>query len=157
MNDNYAWRFIYTLSRNENNTEDINFRAMDSNNFEDEWGPSINDRTHVFENTIFNLYPCDGWEFTFAGLVQSGMPINRIPDASVYGTTDLNGDGRSFGDAYVGNSDRSPGESRNNDRLPWSNTIDLGAQYAWSLGTGNLEFRADVFNLLNAGPEWIQQ
>ena len=149
MNDNYAWRFIYTLSRNENNTEDINFRAMDSNNFEDEWGPSINDRTHVF-NTIFNLYPCDGWEFTFAGLVQSGMPINRIPDASVYGTTDLNGDGRSFGDAYVGNSDRSPGESRNNDRLPWSNTIDLGAQYTWSLGTGNLEFRADVFNLLNA-------
>ena len=109
MNDNYAWRFIYTLSRNENNTEDINFRAMDSNNFEDEWGPSINDRTHVF-NTIFNLYPCDGWEFTFAGLVQSGMPINRIPDASVYGTTDLNGDGRSFGDTYVGNSDRSPGE-----------------------------------------------
>ena len=40
--------------------------------------------------------------------------------------------------------------NRNNDRLPWSNTIDLGAQYTWSLGTGNLEFRADVFNLLNA-------
>ena len=151
-NDNYSWRFIYTLSRNENNTEDINFRAMDANRFEDEWGPSINDRTHVF-NTIFNLFPWEGWQFTFAGLVQSGMPINRIPDATLYGTIDLNGDlsTNAFTGQYTGITDRSPGESRNNDRLPWNNTIDLAAQYTFNMkGGGHFEIRADVFNLLNA-------
>jgi hypothetical protein len=151
-NDNYDWRFIYTISRNENNTEDINFRAMDANDFENEWGPSINDRTHVF-NTIFNLYPWKGWQFSFAGLVQSGMPINRIPDASIYGTIDLNGDQSSsaFTGQYTGITDRSPYESRNSDRLPWNNTIDFGAQYTFDIGDGgHLELRADVFNLLNA-------
>lgn len=150
--DRYDWRFIYTLSRNENNTEDINFRAMDANNFENEWGPSINDRTHVF-NTIFNLYPWEGWQFTFAGLIQSGMPVNRIPDALIYGTIDLNGDQSSsaFTGQYTGITDRSPYESRNSDRLPWNNTIDLGMQYTFDIGEGgHLEIRADVFNLLNA-------
>jgi hypothetical protein len=50
-----------------------------------------------------------------AGLLQSGQPINRIPFG--FSTTDLNGDGSGFSDAYQGNSDRFPGESRNNDRL----------------------------------------
>lgn len=148
--DKFAYRFIYTLSFLENNTDDINFRAQDSNNFEAEWGPSVNDRTHIM-NGIFQYFPLQGLSFTMAALIQSGQPINRIPDASIYGTTDLNGDGRSFGDAYVGNSDRSPGESRNNDRLPWSNTFDLSAQY--QLKTGNksfIEFRVDIFNILNA-------
>jgi hypothetical protein len=86
-----------------------------------------------------------------AALLQSGQPINRIPDATIYGTTDLNGDGRSFGDAYVGNSDRQPGESRNSDRLPWSSTFDLAGEYAFATGAhGNLIIRADVFNLFNA-------
>ena len=84
-------------------------------------------------------------------MLQSGQPINRIPDARLYGTTDLNGDGRSFGDAYDGNSDRYPGASRNSDRLPWSYVFDLGAQYRVPLGGGGrpLELRVDVFNLFN--------
>ncbi|MBT32971.1 MAG: TonB-dependent receptor [Thalassobius sp.] len=160
--DNFAYRIIYTLSRLENDTEDINFRAMDANNFEAEWGPSINDRTHII-NTIFNYYPFKNFTATVAMLLQSGQPINRVPDGSLYyivdsngnligGTTnDLNGDGSAFGDAYVGNSDRYPGESRNSDRLPWSNTFDLGIQYQIPLGVQNskLELRADVFNLFN--------
>ncbi|MEY3444883.1 MAG: hypothetical protein RLZZ519_3164, partial [Bacteroidota bacterium] len=78
-------------------------------------------------------------------------PINRVPDASLYGTTDLNGDGRSFGASYVGNSDRQPGEARNSDRLPWSNTFDLSAFYKIPLGKkSNLEVGAYVFNLFNA-------
>ena len=147
--DRYAWRLIYTLSRLRNNTEDINFRALDSNNFEAEWGPSINDRTHVI-NAIYTYYPVRKLSLTLAALIQSGQPINRIPDATIYGTTDLNGDGRSFGDAYVGNSDRHPGESRNSDRLPWSNTFDLAAEYHWEIGKGELILRADVFNILNS-------
>ncbi|MFK7924818.1 MAG: TonB-dependent receptor, partial [Bacteroidia bacterium] len=147
--DNYGYRLIYTLSRLMNNTEGINFRAMDANDFEAEWGPSINDRTHVINGIVY-FYPLENLTVSGAMLLQSGQPINRIPDALIYGTTDLNGDGRSFGDAYVGNSDRHPGESRNSDRLPWSNTFDLALQYDVPIGENNLRFRADVFNLFNA-------
>ncbi len=143
-----AWRINYTLSYLENNTEDINFRAMDGNDFDSEWGASINDRRHIL-NGIVTYYPVGGLGITLAGLVQSGQPVNRIPDALLYGTTDLNGDGASFGDAYVGNSDRQPGESRNSDRLDWSKVFDLGVQYDFAIGKKTLELRVDVFNLLN--------
>lgn len=150
MSDNVSYRLSYTLSRLRNNTEDINFRAEDANNFEREWGPSINDRTHMFSGFI-TWYAFDGLSVNIASLIQSGQPINRIPDAQIYGTTDLNGDGRSFGDAYVGNSDRSPGESRNSDRLPWATTFDIGIQYQIPFsGDQKLEIRADIFNIFNA-------
>ena len=145
--DNYAYRLIYTLSRLYNNTEDINFRAQNSNDFGSEWGPGINDRTHVI-NALYSYYPTKALTLQVAGLLQSGQPINRIPDAALYGTADLNGDGRSFGDAYVGNSDRHPGETRNSDRLPWSNTLDLSAVYA--LGSSGASLRMDIFNVFNA-------
>ncbi len=148
--DDYALRLVYTLSYLENNTEDINFRAANSNDFEAEWGPSINDRTHLI-NGVFNYYPIKNLTVTLAALLQSGQPINRIPDAAIYGTTDLNGDGGSFGDSYVGNSDRSPGEDRNSDRLPWSNTFDLSAFYRIPLTeTSSFEIGAQVFNLFNS-------
>lgn len=146
--DKFSYLFNYTLGYLENNTEDINFRAMDANNFTAEWGPSINDRRHII-NGVFNYYPVENLSVTVAALLQSGQPINRIPDATIYGTTDLNGDGASFGDAYVGNSDRFPGESRNNDRLPWSNNFDLGIQYQIPLAGNALEIRADIFNVFN--------
>ena len=146
--DVYAFRLSYTLSNLRNNTEDINFRALDSNDFSEEWGPSINDRTHVVSG-IFYYYPTDALSVSFASLVQSGQPINRIPDATIFGTTDLNGDGRSFADAYQGNSDRQPGEGRNSDRLPWASIIDLGVQYNFILNSRQFELRADIFNLFN--------
>lgn len=145
-----SYRLHYTWSFLENNTEDINFRAMDANNFEAEWGPSINDRRHLINGLLF-WHPTEALRISVAALLQSGQPINRIPDASLYGTADLNGDGQSFGDAYVGNSDRHPGESRNSDRLPWANTFDIGLLYRFKLGSkGNVELSADVFNLFNA-------
>jgi len=144
----YAYRISYTLSSLKNDTDDINFRAQDANNFAAEWGPSINDRRHVI-NAILFAYPTRDLSLSLAGLIQSGQPVNRIPDARIFGTTDLNGDGRSFADAYDGNSDRWPGESRNDDRLPWAYTVDLGAQYSLRMKSGNLQLRADVFNLTN--------
>lgn len=148
--DKYALRLMYTLSFLENNTEDINFRAEDSNDFAAEWGPSINDRTHLI-NGIVSYYPINNLSFTLAGLIQSGQPINRIPDATVFGTTDLNGDGRAFSDAYQGNSDRQPGEDRNSDRLPWAATFDLSTIYQIPLGsTHSLELSGQIFNLFNA-------
>jgi hypothetical protein len=147
--DDYAYRLSYTLSERRNNTEDINFRAEDANNFEDEWGPSINDRRHVIEGQ-YTYYPTNGLTVTLAGNLQSGQPINRVPDAEKWGTRDLNGDGRSFADAYVGNSDRVPGESRNSDRLPWANTFDVSVQYRVPVNEkSQVEFSADVFNVFN--------
>ncbi len=121
---------------------------MDGNDFDAEFGPSINDRRHII-NAIGTYSAPFGLNITLASLLQSGQPVNRIPDATIYGTADLNGDGASFGDAYVGNSDRFPGESRNSDRLDWSYNFDLALQYLLPIGKNNLEFRLDVFNLLD--------
>ena len=138
----------YTLSRLTNNTDDINFRSANSNDFSSEWGPSVNDRRHLV-SAVYYLYPLPSLSFSIAALLQSGQPINYIPDASIFGTTDLNGDGGSFSDAYLGNSDRALGYRRNSGRLPWSKTLDLGMRYQPRLGAGRLEISADVFNLLN--------
>jgi hypothetical protein len=149
-NTDFAWRATYTLSSLMNNTEDINFRAEDANRYDREWAPSVNDRTHII-NAFGSWYCTDKLVFTVAALLQSGQPINRVADAAAFGTNDLNGDGSAFGDAYQGNTDRSPGESRNSDRLPWATTIDLAAQYTFPLfGSNNIELRLDVFNALNA-------
>lgn len=138
----------YTLSELTNNTDDINFRAANSNRFEDEWGPSVNDRRHVI-STVLYLYPVESLTVALAGQFESGQPVNLIPDTGIFGTTDLNGDGASFSDAYLGNSDRAPGVSRNSGRLPWSSTVDLGMRYRPRIGDGRLEFSVDVFNVFN--------
>ncbi len=146
--DDYSFRISYTLSSLRNNTEDINFEAEDANDFDDEWGPSINDRRHVF--SIFGTYYAfDDLGITLASLIQSGQPVNRVPDATQFGTTDLNGDGGSFATQYTGKTDRQPGASRNDGRLPWSYTFDLSLKYDFSVGNGKLRARADIFNLLN--------
>ncbi|MGB5344854.1 MAG: TonB-dependent receptor [Woeseia sp.] len=144
------WGFLmtYTLSELTNNTDDINFRSANSNSFDDEWGPSVNDRRHVISSVVY-FYPRDSVTVSLASQIESGQPINQIPDTGIFGTTDLNGDGASFTDAYLGNSDRAPGVARNADRLPWSATIDLGLRYEPAIGDGRLRLSADIFNLFN--------
>ncbi|MFB6278991.1 MAG: TonB-dependent receptor domain-containing protein [Salinibacter sp.] len=156
--DLYSYRLSYTLSSRRNNTDDINFRAEDANDFEEEWGPSVNDRRHVV-SAIGSVYPTDRLRVTLASLLQSGQPINRVPNACepgtgaedeiCFGTRDLNGDGTYRGGQYVGASDRFPGASRNTDRLPWSYRLDLSVQYGWPIGGGRVVARADVFNVFN--------
>jgi hypothetical protein len=75
--------------------------------------------------------------------------VNLVPDAAIFGTQDLNGDGRSFGENFVGNSDRYPGERRNSARLPWAKSIDLGIRYDWRVFDQTLELSADVFNVFD--------
>lgn len=150
--DVWAFDFNYTLSKLANDTDDINFRASNANDFTADRGPSANDRRHVI-SAVGNVYPLAGMTFTVAGLFQSGQPVNLVPDAAIFGTQDLNGDGQSFGENFVGNSDRHPGSARNSERLPWSATIDLGVRYALPVAFGALELSADVFNVLNANNE----
>jgi hypothetical protein len=76
--------------------------------------------------------------------------VNLIPDAAIFGTTDLNGDGASFSSAYLGNSDRAPGVTRNSERLPWSKVVDLGLRWELPLRGGRFELSADIFNLFDA-------
>ena len=150
--DPYAFRLSYTLSKLTNDTDDINFRASNANDFAADYGPSANDRRHVISAVGF-LYPVNGLTFSIAGLFQSGQPVNLVPDARIFGTQDLNGDGASFGENFVGNSDRYPGVTRNAGRLPWSASVDLGIRYAVPAFAGKLELRADVFNLFNTNNE----
>ncbi len=145
----YGLRWSYTLSKLENDTDDINFRASNSNDFAAEWGPSINDRRHALSTVVY-LYPTPKLTVTLAGLFQSGQPVNLIPDAGLFGTTDLNGDGASFSSAYLGNSDRAPGVGRNSGRLPWSKVVDLGIRWSLPSFGGRLELSADVFNVFDA-------
>lgn len=150
--DNYAFRISYTLSKLTNDTDDINFRAANANDFSTEWGPSANDRRHVI-SAVGYLYPLEGLTLSVAGLFQSGQPVNLVPDARVFGTQDLNGDGASFGENFVGNSDRYPGTKRNSVRLPWSATVDLGIRFALPGFGGRFEVSADVFNVFNTNNE----
>jgi opacity protein-like surface antigen len=150
--DSYAFRLSYTLAKLTNDTDDINFRASDANNFGADFGPSANDRRHVI-SAVGYLYPLEGLTLSIAGLFQSGQPVNFVPDASVFGTQDLNGDGQSFGENFVGNSDRYPGVGRNAGRLPWSTTVDLGVRYAIPAFHGAVELSADIFNIFNANNE----
>lgn len=141
-------RISYTLSRLRNDTDDINFRANDSNSFAADFGPSLNDRTHVISG-LFSAYPTSRLTLTAAALVQSGQPVNYVPDPAVFGTTDLNGDGLSFADQFTGNPDRFPGLKRNSGRLDWSTTVDVGARYRFAAGGGSVELGGDIFNLFN--------
>lgn len=150
--DPYSFLIAYTLSRLSNNTDDINFRANDANDFAADFGPSLNDRTHAL-STLVSVYPLEGMTLTLAGLFQSGQPVNFVPDARIFGTSDLNGDGLSFADQFTGNPDRAPGTDRNSGRLPFATTIDLGAAYELPVSFGRLELRADIFNLFDANNE----
>ncbi|MBU6372400.1 MAG: TonB-dependent receptor [Alphaproteobacteria bacterium] len=139
----------YTLSRLRNDSDDINFRANDANDFAADYGPSLNDRTHVI-SALVNAYPTPRLTISLAALVQSGQPVTFVPDPAVFGTTDLNGDGLSFADQFTGNPDRFPGVRRNSGRLDGATTIDLGASYRIPAPRGTVEVRGDIFNLFDA-------
>jgi hypothetical protein len=144
--DKYAYRLGYNLSQIKSNTTGINMRAQDSNNYAAEYVADDNDRRHVFSG-IFYYYPLRNLVITPTLLLQSGLPITRVADARLYGgVTDLNGDSESFSLP----SDIQPGETRNNDRLPWAKTVDLSVKYTvYLFGRPRLEVSADVYNVLN--------
>ena len=144
--DKFAYRLGYNLSVIRSNTTGINTRAQNSNDYAAEYVFDDNDRRHVFSG-IFYYYPLRNLVITPTVLLQSGLPITRVADATKFGgVTDLNGDSES----YSLPSDIQPGETRNNDRLPWAKTVDLSVKYTVRLlGRPRLELSADVYNVLN--------
>jgi hypothetical protein len=54
--DNYTYDWIIPCLRVKNDTDGINFRASDANNYANEWGPSANDRTHNINGFIVIIH-----------------------------------------------------------------------------------------------------
>ncbi len=149
LREDFGFSLSYTLSWNKNNSDDINFRAMDANNFEQEYSWAVNDRRHVLALTGSYKLPFDG-TVSLNTLFQSGQPINRtvgLSNAEDIGN--FYGHGSQFGDGYAGNLDRYPGVERNGERLPSSFLVDLGISYPITFSNITVELRADVFNLFN--------
>jgi len=133
----------WVWSRARNNTEDINFNASYANDFAAEWADAINDRRHkVSLRGTHEAAP----RLRVSGIAdfQTGTPVNRIAFFR-----DLDGSGDIFGNGFVGNYDRFPGVARNDERLPSSTQVAVSAEYGVPIGAGDLNLRADIFNLFN--------
>lgn len=156
MSDAWSLDANWVWSRARNNTEDINFNAAVGNDFAAEWADASNDRRHrVTLRSVYTL--AEALRLSVIGDYQTGLPVNRVAgtlnaDGSVV-TYDLDGSGSSFGDGFIGNNDRYFGVPRNGERLPNFLALSTSAAYIWHTRAGDLEFRADVFNLLN-GTQW---
>ena len=150
LNDDISFRIVYTLSEYKTDTEGINVRASDNNNFAAEYGFGDNDRTHVFSGLV-TWYAIKNLTLTPTILFQSGQPITRYADATKFGgTTDLNGNGENAY-ANAGPADYHPGEVRNGGgRLPAATTFDFSAKYKVNINNKpTLEISADIYNLMN--------
>jgi hypothetical protein len=129
-----ALDLAYTLSRTLNNTDDINFRPVDSRRPDAEWGASLNDRRHVLAlNAIVRLpLRIDLAPVLF---VSSGQPLNPLTGVDNNGDTIFN--------------DRPAGARRNTLRTSGFRQLDLGIVREFHTTRGAIELRADVFNVLN--------
>lgn len=148
--DNIAYRFVYTLSEYKTDTEGINVRANDNNNYDLEYSFGDNDRTHVLSGLV-TWYVRKNLTLTPTLLFQSGQPITYYADATKFGgVTDLNGNGE-LSYTGAGPADYQPGERRNGGgRLPSSTTFDFSARYTIALvKASSIEISADVYNILN--------
>jgi hypothetical protein len=124
----------YTLSRVENDTDDINFRPVDSRRPDAELGPSLNDRRHVLAVSGQVRLPMavDLLPILF---VSSGQPLNVTTGRDDNGDTIFN--------------DRPPGFDRNSERTSGFQQLDLGIARRFPLACASLEVRAEMFNVFD--------
>ncbi len=131
----FAFDIAYTLSRIENDTDDINFRPVDSRRADDEFGPSLNDRRHVFALNGHVRLPgeIDLMPILF---LSSGQPLNVVTGGDENGDTIFN--------------DRPAGVGRNTERTSGYSQLDLGIMRTFRLADGlGLQARVEVFNVFN--------
>jgi hypothetical protein len=147
--DKYSYRVSYTLSSIKTDSEGINQRASNNNDYKAEYAFGDNDRRHIISGILI-FYPVKNLTLTPSMLFQSGQPFSRFASAAAFGGNgDLDGNGETaYGNS--GPSDYQPGETRNNDRLPSASTFDFSAKYTFKLNSKQgVELSADVYNLLN--------
>ncbi|MDQ3069259.1 MAG: TonB-dependent receptor [Acidobacteriota bacterium] len=134
LNARVAFDVAYTLSRIRNNTDDINFRPVDSRRPDDELGPSLNDRRHVLAVNGLVRAPL-GVDVVPVLFLSSGQPLTVTTGRDDNGDTIFN--------------DRPAGFSRNSERTAGFAQVDLGLIRRFAIGRAAVEARASVFNLLN--------
>ncbi len=124
----------YTLSRAENDTDDINFRPVDSRRPDAEFGPSLNDRRHVL--AVNGLVRVPGvFDVVPVLFLSSGQPLNITTGRDDNGDTIFN--------------DRPAGVARNSERTDGFAQLDLGLVREFGVGRARLQLRADMFNVLD--------
>ena len=130
----FAFDLAYTLSQIENDTDDINFRPVDSRRPDDEFGPSLNDRRHVFALNGQVRLPgeIDLMPILF---LSSGQPLNVVTGGDDNGDTIFN--------------DRPLGVGRNTERTSGYSQLDLGIMRMFRVGRVGIQARAEIFNLFN--------
>ncbi len=129
-----AVNVAYTVSRIRNNTDDINFRPVDSRRPDDELGPSLNDRRHVL--AVNGLVRLPGLlDLAPVLFLSSGQPLNVTTGRDDNGDTVFN--------------DRPAGVSRNSGRTAGFAQFDLGVVRDLRLGAARVQVRADIFNVFN--------
>ena len=130
----FAFDLAYTLSRIENDTDDINFRPVDSRRADDEFGPSLNDRRHVLALNGQLRLPGD-IDLMPILFLSSGQPLNVVTGGDDNGDTIFN--------------DRPLGVGRNTERTSGYSQLDLGIMRMFRVGRVGIEGRAEIFNLFN--------
>jgi len=130
----FAFDVAYTLSRIENDTDDINFRPVDSRHPDEELGPSLNDRRHVLAVNGLVRLPL-ALDLVPVLFVSSGQPLNVTTGRDDNGDTIFN--------------DRPVGVRRNSERTPAFAQMDLGIIRRFQAGPAAIEARAEVFNVFN--------
>ncbi|MDQ3138950.1 MAG: TonB-dependent receptor [Gemmatimonadota bacterium] len=146
LDANWVW------SRARTDTEDINFNAAQANDYAAEYADAANDRRHKV--TVRSVYTfARRVRLSVIGDFQTGQPVNRVagrinPDGTV-STLDLDGSGGVYGEGFIGSNDRFPGVPRNGERLPSYFNLSGGVTYLVGSRWGDLELRAEAFNLLN--------
>jgi hypothetical protein len=130
-----AFDVAWTISRTENDTDDINFRPVDSRQADLDYGPSLNDRLHVVAINGLVRLP---WEIDLAPVIflSTGQPLNVTTGLDDNGDTIYN--------------DRPAGYGRNSERTSGYRQVDLGVSRAFRIGGAKLVAGFDVFNLFNA-------
>lgn len=129
-----AFDVAYTLSRIENDTDDINFRPVDSRRPDAELAPSLNDRRHVIAINGLVRTPL-GLDLVPVLFLSSGQPLNITTGRDDNGDTIFN--------------DRPAGTKRNSERTSGFAQFDLGLVRGFHIGRATLEARAEVFNVFN--------
>lgn len=168
--DGWYGKVLYTFSRNYGNTEgqlksdtgqtDVSQTSawdhpelMVGSN-----GPLPNDRTHALKAYGY-LELSPHWRIGGAFTALSGRPKNCFgywpdPDlAHAYGSSYFSCGVDAVTDAdgnVVSPSTHHPTPRGSQGRLPWQYTVDVSAAWRPAFGRDKLEFKLDIFNLLNA-------
>lgn len=134
LSQGHSFDVSYTLSRVENDTDDINFRPVDSRRADAELGPSLNDRRHVLAVNALARLPL-GIDVVPVVFLSSGQPLNVTTGRDDNGDTVFN--------------DRPPGVARNSERTSGFAQVDLGVARRVKLRAMELEARVEIFNAFN--------